>query len=205
MKIDPKNENSTDIYKLMIRTIVPRPIAWVSTVSADGIRNLAPFSFFTAITADPPTVCFSPARKPDGNRKDTLANTEDTGEFVVNLVTEDLAEQMNDTATDYPADVDEFDRAGLTPVASEIVAPPRIKESPVHMECKLYKTVSIGNSGGILVIGEVVMFHIDERVITEGKVDPGLLNAIGRLGGMEYTRISDRFTMKRKRFRKEAS
>lgn len=205
MKIDPKIEKSNDIYRLMIRTIVPRPIAWVSTVSAEGVRNVAPFSFFTAITVDPPTVCFSPSRKPGGDRKDTLANVEETGEFVVNIVTEDLAQKMNDTATDYPADVDEFERAGLTAVASDVVTPPRIQESPVHMECKLYKAIPIGNSGGTLVIGEVVMFHVDPRVIADGKVDPGLLNAIGRLGGLEYTRISDRFTMTRKRFRDDAS
>lgn len=205
MKIDPKNTSPKDIYRLLIRTVVPRPIAWVSSVSADGVRNLAPFSFFTVIAVDPPTVCFSPARKPGGGKKDTLANVEATGEFVVNVVTEDLAERMNDTATDYPPDFDEFERAGLTAEKSDIVAPPRVAESPVHMECKLYQTVPVGDSGGILVIGEIVMMHIAERVIADGKVDPGLLNTIGRLGGMEYSRINDRFTMMRKKYRDQSS
>lgn len=204
MNIDPKSTSSTDVYKMLIRTVIPRPIAWVSTISADGVRNLAPFSFFTVISVNPPTLCFSPARKSGGDKKDTLANVEATGEFVVNLVTEELAEKMNETATDYPADFDEFDRAGLTPAASEVVRPPRVAESPVHMECKLYQTVPIGSAGAILVIGEIVMIHVDERVIAEGKVDSGLLKAVGRLGGMEYCRTGDRFVIVRKRFRDEA-
>ena len=203
MKVDPKATAPAEVYRLLIRTIVPRPIGWISTVSAAGVRNIAPFSFFTAITADPPTVCFAPASKPGRVKKDTLANVEDTGEFVINIVSEELGEAMNDTATDYPADIDEFERAGLTPLASEIVAPPRIAESPVHMECRLQTTVPVGNAGAILVIGEVVLFHIEERVIRDGKVDAGLLNAIGRMGGMEYTRTRDRFVLERRKFHEE--
>ena len=192
-----------DVYKLMIGTIVPRPIAWVSSVSADGVRNVAPFSFFAGITADPPAICFAPARKTGGAKKDTLSNIEATGEFVVNVVTEGCSEAMNDTATDYPSEVDEFERAGLTAVASRIVAPPRVGESPVQMECKLQTTVEVGNKGAILVVGEVVMFHIDSRVVVDGGVDAGLLKAIGRMGGQEYTRTGDRFVLKRKKFGKD--
>ena len=205
MKYDPGQMSATDAYKLMIRSIVPRPIAWISTVSPDGVRNIAPFSFFTGITVEPPTVCFVPARKTGGVKKDTLANVEATGEFVVNIVTEELAAAMNDTATGYPADVDEFERAGLTPVASDAVAPPRIGESPVNMECRLDKIVEVGDKGGVLVIGEVVMFHVDERVLAGGKVDPVLLKAVGRLGGMEYSRTTDTFALDRKKFRDEAN
>jgi flavin reductase (DIM6/NTAB) family NADH-FMN oxidoreductase RutF len=205
MKIDPKGTLPKDVYQLLIRIIVPRPIAWISTVSREGVPNVAPFSFFTAITADPPTVCFAPARKPGNKKKDTLGNIEATGEFVVNIVTEELAEEMNDTATDYPSDFDEFEQAGLTALASDVVSPPRIAESPVHMECKLQSTVPVGNAGATLVIGEVMAFHVDERVIDNGKVDPGLLRAIGRMGGMDYTRTADRFTLERRSYGDETS
>jgi len=205
MKLDPVEMSTLDVYRLMIRTIVPRPIAWISSVSPDGVRNIAPFSFFTGITTDPPTVCFAPARKPGAVKKDTLANVEATGEFVINVVSEEQSEAMNDTATDYPPEVDEFERAGLTPVASEIVSPPRIGESPIHMECKLQTTVAVGNKGGILVIGQVVMFHIDPRVVADGKVDAGLLRAVGRLGGQEYCRTTDRFVLERKKFRHDVT
>ena len=204
MKYDPGQMSATDAYKLMIRSIVPRPIAWISTVSPDGVRNIAPFSFFTGITVEPPTVCFVPARKTGGVKKDTLANVEATGEFVVNIVTEELAAAMNDTATEYPADVDEFERAGLSAVESEVVTPPRIGESPVNMECRLDKIVEVGDKGGVLVIGEVVMFHVEERVLAGDKVDPALLKAVGRLGGMEYSRTTDTFALDRKKFRDEA-
>jgi flavin reductase (DIM6/NTAB) family NADH-FMN oxidoreductase RutF len=205
VKIDPKKTSPKDIYQVMIGTIVPRPIAWISTVSRDGVLNVAPFSFFTGITSDPPTVCFAPARKPGDKKKDTLENVEDTGEFVVNVVTEELAEKMNDTATDYPSHVDEFEQAGLTTLASDVVSPPRVAESPVHMECKLQRTVPVGNAGATLVIGEVVAFHIDERVLDNGRVDPGLLKAIGRMGGMTYTRTGDRFDLERRRYRDGSS
>jgi flavin reductase (DIM6/NTAB) family NADH-FMN oxidoreductase RutF len=205
MKLEPGRMSVTDVYKLMIRTIVPRPIAWISTVSSDGVRNIAPFSFFTGITANPPTVCFAPARKSGGTKKDTLANVEATGEFVINVVTEELSEAMNDTATDYPPDFDEFERAGLTPVQSDLVAPPRIGESPVQMECKLRNSVEVGNDGGTLVIGEVVLFHVDERVMTDGNVDPELLKAVGRMGGQEYTRTADRFVLERKKFGRDVT
>jgi len=197
--------SANEVYKLMIRSIVPRPIAWISTVSADGVRNIAPFSFFTGITVDPPTVCFAPARKPGGGKKDTLSNVEATGEFVVNIVTEELAEAMNDTATDYPPDADEFQVVGLTPQDSELVAPPRVTESPIHMECKLQSTVAVGDANGILVIGTVVLFHVSDRVMSDGSVDPGLLKAIGRMGGLEYSRTGDRFALDRKKFGDDAS
>jgi len=200
MKIDPKTTPPGDISKLMIRTILPRPIAWVSTVSSNGVRNIAPFSFFMGITSEPPSVCFAPARKSYKEKKDTLANIEETGEFVVNVVTEELAEAMNETATDYPPEVDEFERAGLTPLASERVAPPRIGESPVHMECKLVQIVPVGKAGVVVVIGEIVLFHIDEKVLRDGKVDSNLLRAVGRMGGMEYTKTQDHFILKRKKF-----
>jgi flavin reductase (DIM6/NTAB) family NADH-FMN oxidoreductase RutF len=202
MIIDPKNISVKDNYKLIIGCVLPRPIAFVSTMGQDGIVNLAPFSFFTGITSNPPTICFAPALKGDSRgKKDTLTNVEDSGEFVVNIVTEDIAKQMNETATDFPPDVDEFEIAGLTPAESSLVKPPRVKESPINMECKLYKTIYIGDGSagsGALVIGEIILYHIDDSLYHEGRIDTGLLKPIGRLAGMEYTTLGRRFELIRK-------
>jgi flavin reductase (DIM6/NTAB) family NADH-FMN oxidoreductase RutF len=193
--VDPVSTAARDTYKLLIGSVVPRPIAFVSTLSAEGVRNLAPFSFFNVICAEPPTVCFSTGfRVPS---KDTLANVVATREFVVNIVSEDFAEQMNLCSGDYPATVDEFEVSGLTPVASELVLPPCVAESHVNMECKLVQVVEVSTRpmGGTLIIGEVVRFHIDESVFENFRIDPDKLHAIGRMGGSEYTRTRDRFQM----------
>ena len=200
MIIDPSSQSRGDLYKLMLHTVTPRPIAWVSTVSENGVLNLAPFSFFTAITAKPPTICFSPARLPDGSKKDTLTNIEATGEFVVNVVSEHLAEKMNDTAIDFPGDVDEFESAGLTPVPSDVVSPPRVKESTIHMESKLYRIVPVGDDGAVVIIGEIVLFHVSDEVVEDGKINSGLLKPLGRMGGFEYTKTCDRFILPRKKY-----
>lgn len=203
MIVDPAQASASDIYRVMIRCIVPRPIAWVSTISPDGIANLAPFSFFTGVTTRPPTICFAPGRRPQsGERKDTLRNVEETGEFVVNMVSDDLADRMNTTSVDYPPEVDEFSEAGVTPLASQIVRPPRVAESPVSFECRRYDIIHVGEDGpggGALVIGEIVMIHIDDRVLNDGKVDPALLRPLGRLGGREYTKLGERFIMERRK------
>lgn len=201
MIVDPANTPVSDIYRLMLRTVVPRPIAWVSSMSAAGAVNLAPYSFFNAVSADPPTVCFAPGRHPDGTKKDTLRNVEETREFVVNVVTEALAEQMNITATEYPYGVDEFGEAGLTTAPSERVKPPRVAESPVSYECELRDVIYLGRGGGgnALVIGEAVLIHVHDDVLVDGKVDPGRLRAVGRMGAMDYTTTRDRFTMVRKK------
>lgn len=204
MLIDPVETSSSDVYRLMIRAIVPRPIAWVSTTSAEGILNLAPFSFFTAIASNPPTLCFAPGRRTaDGGKKDTLRNVEETGEFVVNVVTEALAEKMNRTATDFPFGVSEFSEVGLTPAPSQQLRVPRVAESPVSFECRRRDIIHVGRDGvggAALVIGEIVMIHVDDAVLNEGKVDPDRLAAVGRMGGMEYTRTRDRFTMVREKY-----
>jgi len=195
--LDPASTPPQAIYKLLIGSVVPRPIAFVSTVSADGVPNLAPFSFFNVICAEPPTVCFSTGfRIPC---KDTLANVKATGEFVVNIVSEEIAEKMNLCSGDYPAGVDEFRVSGLTPVASEVVKPPYVLESRVNMECRLVQTVEISTRpmGGTLIIGEVLRFHIDGEIVANFRVDPDKLRAIGRMGGNEYTRTRDRFEMVR--------
>jgi flavin reductase (DIM6/NTAB) family NADH-FMN oxidoreductase RutF len=198
--INPSEHDYRDIYKLMVGVIVPRPIAFVSTISADGVRNLAPFSFFTGISANPPVICFSPmVRGSDGTRKDTLLNIEAVKEFVVNVVSEDFAEKMNICSAEFPPEVDEFEMSGLTPVASDLVKAPRVQESHISMECRLVEIVEVSAKplGGSLVIGEVLRFHVDDALIENYKIDPDKLDAIGRMGGPTYTRTTDLFDMVR--------
>jgi flavin reductase (DIM6/NTAB) family NADH-FMN oxidoreductase RutF len=200
--IDPSQHDYADIYKLMIGIVIPRPIAFVSTIDAAGVRNLAPFSYFTACGSNPPVVCFCTAvRSEPRPHKDTLENIRATGEFVVNVVSEEIAEQMNKTSAEVPPEVDEFVLSGLTPLASDLVMPPRVAESKVQMECKLHQIVPVSDKpgGGILVLGEVLRFHILESVLDGYKIDPGKLKAIGRMGGPTYVRTQDRFNMERPR------
>ena len=205
MQLDPDILTVKENYKLMIGSILPRPIAFVSTISPTGIFNLAPYSFFMGITSNPPTIGFAPARKgQSGDKKDTLSNIEATKEFVVNIVTEDIAEKMNETATEFPADVDEFEIARLTAVASRIVKPPRVAESPINLECRLHDIVYIGKEepgGGALVIGRIVMFHVRDDLIENGRIDTGRLRPVGRLAGQEYTTLGKRFILERKPYK----
>ncbi len=201
MTIDPTPEIAGNIYKLLTGAVVPRPIAFVSSVNAEGRPNLAAFSFFTVISANPPVVCFCPmVRSSSGTRKDTLNNIEQTKEFVVNIVSEDFAAQMNQTAPEFPPEVNEFEVSGLTPIPSERVRPPRVRESRVQMECRLRQVVHVSDKplGGSLVIGEVVRFHFaDELEIENFRIDPAKLNAIGRMGGPTYARTTDLFDLQR--------
>jgi flavin reductase (DIM6/NTAB) family NADH-FMN oxidoreductase RutF len=198
--IDPAQHSYEDIYKLMISAIVPRPIAFVSSLDANGVRNLAPFSYFTACSTNPPVVCFcSGVRTGPLPHKDTLTNIKATGEFVVNIVSEEFAAQMNATSAEVPPDVDEFTLSGLTPLASELVKPPRVAESKVHMECRLRQIIPVSEKpgGGILVLGDVLRFHIEDAILDGFKVDPEKLRAVGRMGGPTYVRTHDRFHMQR--------
>jgi len=198
--INPAEHAYNDIYKLMIGMIVPRPIAFVSTIDAAGIRNLAPFSYFTACSSDPPMVCFTTSVR-SGARpyKDTMRNIEATGEFVVNIVSEEFAEKMNQTSADVPPEVDEFVLSGLTPLASDLVLPPRVAESKAQMECRRHQIIHLSDKpgGGVLVIGEVLRFHVLESLLDGYKIDPDKLRAIGRMGGPSYVRTHDRFDMQR--------
>jgi flavin reductase (DIM6/NTAB) family NADH-FMN oxidoreductase RutF len=198
--VDPAASSIQEIEKLLVGVILPRPIAFVSTISLDGVANLAPFSFFTAVCPKPPVVCFcNSIRVRDGSKKDTLRNVEAVGEFVINVVSEDFAQQMVACSGDYPPNVSEFDVSGLTPIPSDLVKPPRVKESRVQMECRLLQVVTVSTEpgGGSLVMGEVVRFHVDDSVIDQGKVDPDRLRPIGRMGGIDYVRTTDRFSMMR--------
>ena len=202
---DPQQESVQNIYKLMIGAIVPRPIAFVSSLDLRGVRNLAPFSFFNGVSADPPVVLFcASVRREDpqrglGPHKDTLLNVIDTREFVINVVTESIAEKMNLTSAQVPPDVDEFELSGLTPVASELVKPPRVAESPVQMECRLRQIVEISEKlhGSTIVLGDVLRFHVREDLVENFRIDADKLAAIGRMGGPTYVRTRDRFDLER--------
>ena len=198
--IDPTLLTYSDVYKLMIGMIVPRPIAFVSTVDREGVKNLAPFSYFTACSSNPPVVCFTAwVRSGPRPQKDTLKNIEETGEFVVNIVSEEIVEQMNLTSAEVPPDVDEFVLSGLTPIPSDLIKAPRVAESKVHMECRLRDIIRISSlpGGGNLILGDVLCFHVQEAILDGNKIDPGRLRAIGRMGGPSYVCTTDRFDMQR--------
>lgn len=199
MVIDPKSTEPFNLYKLLIGSILPRPIAFVSTMGPDGIYNLAPFSFFTAVSANPPTIAFAPMINTLGKRKDTLNNVERLGEFVVNVVSEDIVRPMNETSADFPPEIDEFEVSGLTPIPSDLVAVPRVKESHIAMECKLRQIVEMSSLplGGSLVIGEVVRFHVDDEYFDDYRIDVDKLRPVGRMAGFIYTRTTDRFELVR--------
>lgn len=197
MIINP--QNNENFYYSLTSVIIPRPIAFISTISESGNLNLAPFSFFNAIASNPPTVAISIARNTPSKRKDTLANIEATREFVINIVVESITEAMNNTAAEYPEDIDEFEIAGLTPAPSTMIKPPRVLESPVNLECRLNQIITIGQgeteSG--LVLAEVIAMHLDDEIITDNRVDSRKLKAVGRLGGSEYSHTDGIFTLAR--------
>jgi flavin reductase (DIM6/NTAB) family NADH-FMN oxidoreductase RutF len=190
MEVSPDTLEWRDAYKLLIGSILPRPIAFVTTLDESGIANAAPFSFFTAICADPMLICFSPMRRgSDGAKKDTLVNIENTNQFVINIVSEDMAKQMNDCAVEFAPDVDETAVTGLTKVSSLKVKVPRIKESLVHLECELYQVLDFGDTpgAGSLVIGKVLNVHVEDELIQNGRIDTTKLQPIGRMAGNTYT------------------
>jgi flavin reductase (DIM6/NTAB) family NADH-FMN oxidoreductase RutF len=180
----------------MISSVVPRPIAWVSTVDAAGVANLAPFSYFMAITDSPPTIAFACSPRGAG-KKDTLRNVEALGEFVVNIVDDDRAEQMNLTSGDYPAEVDEFALTKLTAAPSVKVKAPRVGEAPINMECRLVRVLPVGKAN--LVLGEIVQWHVRDDVYdpATGRLDMHRLRPVGRLAGNLYSHIHQIFEMKR--------
>jgi flavin reductase (DIM6/NTAB) family NADH-FMN oxidoreductase RutF len=201
MEITPSQLPHESIYKIMIGSVVPRPIGWISSIDPDGRHNLAPFSFFNVVCPKPPTVLFCPnIRGADGSQKDTLRNVRATGEFVVNILSEALAEAMNLSSAELPPEIDEFQFAGVTPVPSLIVKPPRVQESLIHYECRVTQIVDISDQpgGGSIVIGEVVHLHIDDSVlIGSDKINLSILQPIGRLAGAAYTRVTDLFDLVR--------
>ena len=199
MKINPENLDKRELHELFMSAILPRPIAFVSTIGDDGVFNAAPFSCVAPIGLKPALVCFNIGRKRNGLKKDTLKNIESCKEFVINVVDEALAEPMNQAAAEYPPDVDEFKEAGLTPRKSQLVKPPMIAESPVNMECRLKQILEFGEapSGSHVIIGEVLLVHVKDELWTGIDIDVTKLRPIGRLGGQLYCRTTDVFEMKR--------
>ena len=197
MKIDPSTFEGFN--RVLTGVIVPRPIAFVSTMSAGGLVNLAPYSFFNAVAYAPPTIIFSSSRRAGSKQKDTLANIEETGEFVVNIVVDDIAEAMNKTSAEYPTAVSEFEVAGLTEAPSDLIKPPRVAESPVNMECRLIQIVPLGQGSHQhgLVIGEVVYMHIRDDIIDGHRINHQNLKPTGRLAGNMYCHTADIFEMVR--------
>jgi flavin reductase (DIM6/NTAB) family NADH-FMN oxidoreductase RutF len=194
MEIDPKLLNSSQAYDLMTSLIVPRPIAFISTISPEGLPNAAPFSFFNAISTDPPLVAVAIAKRGNG-KKGTLRNIEETGEFVVNVVNEDIADGMNRAAANVPPGTNKFETAGLTPKPSVRIKPPRIGEAPAGLECRLIQIVPLPETSDVLLIGRVVYIHLLDHLWLNGSVDPTRLRAIGRLGQSNYCHVRDPFTL----------
>jgi len=204
MIISPSGLSHSELYSILLNSVAPRPIAWVSTMSASGQLNLAPFSFFNVVCVDPPLLAFAPGlRRPkqpevgQGEAKDTLRNVRETREFVVNIVTFELREAMNLTSGEYDASVNEFEVAKVTQQPSKIVRPPRVAESPVSFECKLHQILdfSPAPTSGSLVIGQIVSIHVSDAVLKDGRLDRNSLDLIGRMGGIQYTRTTQRFEM----------
>ena len=183
MILDPRTLERREVYRFLIAAVVPRPIAFVSTISGDGVTNLAPFSYFNVIASEPPLVGIAVNDRPD-DPKDTLRNVRETGEFVVNVVSEPLLDAMVQTAGEWPRGTSEFGLSGLTPVPSGRVRPPYVAQSPLQLECRLYREVQLGES--FLVVGEVVLARVSDDVLTDGYVDAAKLAPVGRLGGEFY-------------------
>lgn len=185
-------------FKTLLSCVMPRPIAFVSTVSADGTPNLSPFSFFNGVGSNPPAIIFSPCTKADGTSKDTLVNLRNIPEFVVNVVPFCIRDAMNEASYPYPPTVDEFKAAGFTPLASRMVRPLRVAESPVHMECRLIRIVPVGDGplSANICIGEILCFHVAaDHLLADETVDVEKIDLIGRLGGDGYATIRDRFEL----------
>ena len=194
IEINPEEQSPRDMYKLIIGAIVPRPIAFVSTKGKDGSCNLAPYSFFNGVSSNPPCLMLSCGAAREKEKKDTLTNIEETGEFVVNSANEWTLEQLVSTAADYPYGVDEMEQVGLTSVPSVKVQAPRVKEAAVHFECKLHKLVPIGDGSpgsSTMVIGEIVYAHVKEECYENGRILFDQYRAVGRLGGFGYGKIGE--------------
>jgi flavin reductase (DIM6/NTAB) family NADH-FMN oxidoreductase RutF len=188
LEFDLRELPPRDAYFLLTSAVVPRPIAWVSTLSAEGVRNLAPYSYFNACSTEPPIVHFTST-----GEKDSLRNARDTNEFVVNIVSHGLQEQMRITSAAFPADQDEFGWAGLEPASSQVVAPPRVEAASVALECRVRQILPMG--GGTMVFGDVLMMHVAERAYRDGRIDMERLCPVGRLSGMSYATITSTYKL----------
>ncbi len=199
MKFDTANMGWVELHELMAGAVVPRPIALVSTVSRDGVYNVAPFSFFSVVAIKPTYIGFNTGWKPDGRKKDTLVNIEFARDFVINVVTEPLAEQMLQASRNYPSNVSEFKETGLTPVKADLIRSPMVAESPVNMECRLVRILEFGDAPrrASFIIGEIVRIHVKDELCENNVIDTRKLKPIARMGAELYCRTTDIFEMKR--------
>ena len=203
MKINPKNLSPREAFHVFVGVITPRPIAWVSTVDKQGGNNLAPFSMYSMLSTVPAVVGFGVSAYRDGKKKDTIRNIEANKEFVINIVTEDLAQAMNLTSVPFPPGISEFDKAGLTPVRSDMVAPVRVGQSPVSMECRVLQILRFGIEPMVnhFIIGEILLVHVKDEFCRDGMLDASLLKTIGVMGALPppdiYCRTTDTFGMDR--------
>lgn len=200
MQFDPKELEQSAIYKLLTGSVIPRPIGWISTIDEEGINNLAPFSYFNILGDDPPHVMFS-TRRDNNSNKDTLNNVLKNKQFVVNMVTESVAEAMNTTASSVSSDIDEFELANVTPISSKLIKPMRVKESPIHFECEMVHHYFLENhnqGGACIVIGRIVMMHFDDTILLDNyKINMGNYKPVSRLAGSNYSKIGEIFSIKR--------
>ena len=200
MQFDIQDTESSALYKLLTGTIIPRPIAWVASIDENGIDNLAPFSFFNVVSEDPPHIMFSTVRTGNKN-KDTLNNILANNQFVVNLVTEEVVEQMNTTAQNVASDVSEFELANVTPIDSVFIKPKRVKESLVQFECEMvhhYFIEKHQNGGACIIIGKIITLHIDDSILMENhKINLDKYKPVARLAGSNYSTLGELFQIKR--------
>lgn len=193
MVIDPSNLTRQEVYKLLVGSVVPRPIAWVSTQNAEGARNLAPFSFFTVVSTQPPMLSITLERRlGNGECKDTLRNVQATREFVVNVVSIPLAQAMAESSVEHPPEIDEFVAAEVTAARSCVVRAPRVAEALVNMECELETVIAPGSDH--VVMGRMVQYHVRDDLIDSGRIDIEKLQPLGRLAG-RYTRVGEIFDL----------
>ncbi|MBW2459353.1 MAG: flavin reductase family protein [Deltaproteobacteria bacterium] len=200
-EFDLQKRTTVEAYQLVTRIVAPRPIALVSTLSATGAGNLAPFSYFMMGGSNPPSCVICPVNDRHGERKDTARNIPETGEYVINVVTRAMAERMNQCSFPYEATVDEFDKSGLTRAPAQVVKPPRVAESPIHLECRLHKIVRHGDGAlaSSYVIGEIVHVQVADDLLTDGLPDDAKIEFIGRLGADWYTHVTSESLFELKR------
>ena len=200
MQFDTNQTESKTLYKLLTGTIIPRPIGWIATVDENGVNNLAPFSYFNMLGDDPPHVMFS-TRRDNNNNKDTLNNVLKNKQFVVNMVTENIVEQMNTTSQSVAPEIDEFELAGVTPIPSVTVKPMRVKESLVHFECEMVHHYFLENhksGGACVVIGRLLWIHIDDSILMENeRINLDVYKPVARLAGSNYAKLGELFSIKR--------
>lgn len=200
LKIDPKQLSERENYKFLIGSIIPRPIAFITTLSEEGVVNAAPFSFFNIVSSNPPMISVSIQRK-QGQMKDTARNIMANNQFVVHIVDIDNVEKVNETAANLPPEQSEIDHVGFTLIESEKISVPGVKEAKVRIECELETALQLGgdgeNPGCDLLIGKVVYYHIEESIYEEGRIDPQILGAVSRLAGNDYAVIGKQFTIER--------